>query len=274
MKNQELIPPPMNGGTQPQPLKSKVSFQAIPAKKGSRIGIYGSAGIGKTTLAATAEGKKVFFDLDGSLPVLKEQMAPDVLSKIAVVSATSWQEMLDSLNADGWDGVRSIIIDTLTKAEELCVSHTLKTVPNDKGRFVQRLEDFGYGKGYVYLFDCFLPLLQAMDNHCREGRNVILIMHDCTATVPNPAGDDYLRYEPRLSSPASGKSSIRLRVREWLDHLLFIGYETTVDSDGKAKGGRRVITPIERPYCMAKSRLLQSESELNLNKNIINQIII
>lgn len=273
MKTQELIPPPMPGGTQPQVLKSKVSFQAIPAKKGSRIGIYGSAGIGKTTLAAMSQGKKVFFDLDDSLPVLKAQMPPDSLSQIAVVSATSWEEMIESLNAEGWEGVKSIIIDTLTKAEELCVSHTLKTVPNDKGRFVQRLEDFGYGKGYVYLFDCFLPLLQALDNHCRAGRNVILIMHDCTATVPNPAGEDYLRYEPRLSSPASGKSSIRLRVREWLDHLLFVGYETSVDSGGKAKGGRRVITPTERPYCMAKSRILRAEAELNLNQNIIDQII-
>ena len=29
---------------------------------------------------------------------------------------------------------------------------------------------------------------------------------------PNPAGEDWLRYEPRLQSPNSGKASIRLRV--------------------------------------------------------------
>ena len=41
--------------------------------------------------------------------------------------------------------------------------------------------------------------------HARGTRdNVILICHDCTATVPNPTGEDWLRYEPRLQSPGSG----------------------------------------------------------------------
>ena len=62
--------------------------------------------------------------------------------------------------------------------------------------------------------------------------------------------------EPRLQSPASGKASIRLRVREWADHVLFIGYDVTV-KDGKGKGsGTRTIYPCELPFCMAKSRTL------------------
>jgi hypothetical protein len=74
--------------------------------------------------------------------------------------------------------------------------------------------------------------------------------------VPNPLGEDWIRYEPRLQSPSSGKSSIRLRTREWADHVLFFGYDIDV-KDGKGRGsGTRTVYPCELPHCMAKSRTL------------------
>jgi hypothetical protein len=143
------------------------------------------------------------------------------------------------------------------------VEHTLATVPHEKGHRVTRLEDYGFGKGYSHVYDTFLPLLGDLDAHARAGRNVILICHDCTATVPNPAGEDWIRYEPRLQSPASGKSSIRLRVREWADHVLFVGYDVAV-KDGKGSGsGSRTIYPSELPHCMAKSRTLSQPLPLS-----------
>jgi hypothetical protein len=81
-----------------------------------------------------------------------------------------------------------------------------------------------------------------------------MICHDCATTCPNPQGEDWLRYEPRLQSPNSGKASIRLRCREWADHVLFMGYDVSV-KDGKGQGsGTRTIYPVELPHCMAKSR--------------------
>lgn len=266
-------PPPLIGGTEEKKsVKKKLTFSKIAPKKGLRIGLYGTAGVGKTTLAASMKGTKVFFDLDDSLPILQEQLTPDTIKTIQTVRIETWQEILDALQCDGWEGVDSIIIDTLTKAEELCTRFMLETVPNDKGKFVKRIEEYGFGKGYSFLFDCFLPLLGALDQHCKAGRNVILVMHDCTNTVPNPTGDDYLRYEPRLSNPPSGKHSIRLRVREWLDHLFYLGYETLVDENGKASGGQRILIPSERPYCMAKSRRLSQDMKLQPNQNPLDLI--
>ena len=58
---------------------------------------------------------------------------------------------------------------------------------------------------------------------------------------------------------ASGKASIRLRVREWADHVLFMGYDMDVNKDGKAKGsGTKTIYTSELPHFMAKSRTCQS----------------
>jgi len=86
-----------------------------------------------------------------------------------------------------------------------------RQVDETDGVAIRRLEDYGFGKGCQHVYETFLPLLSDLDQHVRAGRNVALILHDCTATVPNPKGEDYIRWEPRLQSPASGKASIRLR---------------------------------------------------------------
>ena len=229
--------------------KCKVTFGAPIAGAGHRVVLYGPGGIGKTTLAAQAPGPVAFVDLDDSLSRLK---IPNVQ---LVRDIEQWGDLRRALQGDGWDGIKTIVIDSTTKAEELAVAETLRTIMADGGKHVASVEAYGYGKGYGYVYDVFLPLLADLDRHCRSGRNVVLICHDCTATVPNPAGEDWLRYEPRLQSPNSGKASIRLRVREWADHVLFIGYDVSVDKDGKGSGaGTRTLYPCELPHCMAKSR--------------------
>jgi hypothetical protein len=162
----------------------------------------------------------------------------------------------------------------LTRAEELCVAHTLATIPHEKGHRVNRIEDYGYGKGYQFVFDTFLPLLADLDRHCRAGRNVVLVCHDCTTSVPNPAGEDWLRWEPRLQSPASGKASIRLRVKEWADHVLFLGYDVDVDKEGKGRGsGTRTLWPTELPHCLAKSRTTQDPIAVEPDKDVWAEIL-
>ncbi len=134
-----------------------------------------------------------------------------------VDGCTTWQDMREILNADGWDDVGTIVIDSVTKAEELAMAWVLANVPIDGNRRATRLEDYPYGKGYTHIYETFLSLLGDLDRHVRASRHVILIAHDCTTEVPNPAGANWLRYEPRLQSPSSGKNSVRLRVREWAD---------------------------------------------------------
>lgn len=198
----------------------------------------------------------MFFDIDDSLPRLRASFAEANLEHdIRVAEVETWQDIRDALHAPNWDDIQTLVIDSGTRAEEWAVADTIATVPHEKqGITIKRIEDYGYGKGYSHVFDTFLKLLADLDQHARADRNVILICHDCTNEVPNPHGDNWLRYEPRLQNPASGKASIRLRVREWLDHLLFIGYDVNV-KDGKGAGsGTRTIYTYELPHCMAKTR--------------------
>jgi len=186
----------------------------------------------------------------------------DGLDVRLVEGISDWQDVRDALCSDGWDEVRTVVIDSATKAEEHAVAWTLANVPHEKGHCVKRIEDYGYGKGYQHVYDTFLTLLGDLDHHVRTGRNVILVCHDCVANVPNPTGEDWIRYEPRLQSPSSGKASIRLRVREWTDYLLFLGYDIDV-RNGKGTGsGTRTVYPCELPHCMAKSRGFAEQIEL------------
>ena len=250
--------PPQRGKVPPPPASARpaVRFGQITTGAGHRVVLYGPGGIGKTTLAASLPGPVAFIDLDDSLPRLVNQL--DTGNILPVSGVDNWAHLRAALQADGWDQVQSIVLDTVTRAEELCIAHTLETVPHEKGHLCARLEDYGYGKGFHHVYDTFLPLLGDLDRHTRAGRHVAILCHDCTSTVPNPAGEDWLRYEPRLQSPNSGKASIRLRVREWADHVLFLGYDVDVGKDGKGRGaGTRTVYPAELPHCMAKSRTVQ-----------------
>ncbi|MFA7279095.1 MAG: AAA family ATPase [Sterolibacterium sp.] len=237
---------------------------AAPVKSVERKTIvYGTGGVGKSSLMARMPGTTVFIDLDGSLPVIKDTLK-DVdgndLDLGVVTGVETWQDLRDFLHSpDCFKGVKNVVIDTLSKAEEMCLAHLLATKPHqDTGTPVNSIEGYGYGKGYQYLYEEFLNLFSDLDQLIRMGLNVGLICHDCTTEVLNPQGENYRRFEPRLQHPGSQKNSVRLKAKEWADHLLFISYDLAVNKDGKAKGGgSRTIYPVETPWAMAKSRTLR-----------------
>lgn len=241
-------PPPAT-----QASRNKVSFSAIPEKKGQRVVLYGTGGIGKSTLACLLPDA-AFIDLDESLPILKGQLKEMGAAIPKSVTCLTFGEVRVALQSDGWDSIKNIVIDTGTRLEELAVAQTLKTVLVGTQK-ATGIEDYGYGKGYQYVFDTFLPILGDLDRHVRAGRNIIIICHECTNSVPNPNGENWIRYEPRLQSPNSGKASIRLRMKEWADHVLFLSYDVAVDKKGKGQGsGTRTLHTAEIPSFMAKSR--------------------
>ena len=121
----------------------KVSFGKI-EPQGHRVGVFGPGGIGKTTLAGTAPGPVGFIDLDDSLPTLLPSLGE--LDTRRVAGITGWQDMRDALHSGGWDEVRTIVIDSATKAEELALEWTLKNIRHEKdGVVIRRIEDYGFG---------------------------------------------------------------------------------------------------------------------------------
>lgn len=242
---------PLRNGAVTSPIDRRAFAVATGVKIApSRVVVYGPGGVGKTELCSLFTQSALFIDLeDGSkfLDVARVEPSPE-----------SWDDLRSVLqNHDLWSPYNAVVIDSLTKAEELAVAWTLANVPHEKGHRVDSIEGYGFGKGTTHVYETFLQLLGDLDAHVRRGRHVVCVAHECTANVPNPSGEDWIRYEPRLQSPTSGKSSIRHRVKEWCDHLLYVGFDTAVSKDGKAVGsGTRTIYTSELPTFWAKSRRL------------------
>lgn len=251
--------------TNPPTKRPGLQFGQIGKGSGHRAVLYGPGGIGKTTLAATAPGPVAFIDLDQSLPRLRTKLeAMKLADRVRVVPAETWPELRAVLAQPGWDEIRTVAIDSVTVAEELAVAHTLATVLDEKGQRVKSIEGYGYGKGFQHVYDTFLALLGDLDMHARAGRNIVLVAHECNANVPNPTGPDWIRYEPRLQTSATGRASIRMRLKEWADHVLFVGYDVAVNRDGKASGcGSACVYPREMPHFLAKSRTMADPMPLD-----------
>lgn len=249
-------PPPARSPT-PAATSQPVSTESLRVSSGVKQGatktiVYSSGGAGKTSLAANIEQlgiKPLFLDLE---------QGSSFVNVNRIDTITTWDELRAVLHDESiWQDFNAVVVDSLTRAEEMAVAWTLRNVPHEKGHAVTSVEGYGFGKGFTHVYETFLQLLGDLDAHVRRGRHVICTAHDCTANVPNPAGEDFIRYEPRLQSPASGKASIRHRCKEWCDHLLFIGYDAAVSKDGKAVGsGTRTIYTSELPMWWAKSRSL------------------
>lgn len=223
-----------------------------------RIVIYGTGGIGKSTLAAQLPGP-LFLDLEGGtrrMDVLRDTAKTwaDLRGKLAAIAATTP------------DGVQSLIIDSASVAEELAKEHVVQTRTTEKGQRVDSIERFGWGKGWQFVYDEFNGLLADLDRIADSGLNVCMIAHDTASPVPNPAGEDYIRWEPHLyAGDKKGRGSVRDRVKQWADHMLFIGYDI-FSSDGKAQGsGTRTIYSHELPTHVALSRSAQVSIPFDLN---------
>lgn len=244
-------PPPPPPSTQGPPAAQGRTFtvQTGRTRQARRIVLYGPGGVGKSTLAsliAKVGIKPLFLDLAHGTDDLETNR----------LHLESFQDVRGALASDIWDGFEAVCLDTMTDCEELITDWVISNVPHEKaGRPIKSIEDYGFGKGYRHNYSQALALLGDFDRHIRMDRHVVIICHECTTDVPNPNGDSFLRYEPRLQSPKSGKDSIRHRLVEWCDDMFFVNFDQHVNDDGKAIGsGSRTIYGTPLPTHWAKAR--------------------
>jgi hypothetical protein len=207
--------------------------------------IYGTEGIGKTTLASTAP-KPLILDTEGG----SKRIPCD---RVHVKTLLELEGALMSLGRDP-EGYESIVIDSADWAEKFVVEQLLRKHKKES------IEDFGYGKGYVMVLESFDKLLTACDYLIERGLNVIWVAHaKIVRTSPPDENDGYDRYELKLCK------QVAPRLKEWADLLLFCNYRVALvegeDGRTKAKGGKERIMHAQRAAAWdAKNRFGLPES--------------
>lgn len=214
--------------------------------KPARVVIYGPEGIGKSTFAAQFPAP-IFIDTEGST---------DLMDVARFEKPTSWEMLLSEVEAVKQDAannpptIKTLVIDTADWMERLCESYVCKKYA--KGG----IEDFGYGKGYVYVKEEFGKVLDTLTEINRRGVNIVITAHCLIRKfeLPNETGA-FDRYELKLGGKAGNQTAAL--VKEWADIVLFANYKeivTEVNGKNKVQGGRRVMYASHAPTWDAKNR--------------------
>jgi hypothetical protein len=193
------------------------------------------------------------FDFDESLSTLWSQLPEEQRANVLTYIPKDWQDFMDKLGDQSLFGnIQTIVIDTATVAERASEAWVLANVRASSGKATS-IEDYGYGKGYRFIFEQWIKLLAVADIHRRAGRNVVFVAHATNAKTANPSGEDFLRVEPALQG--TDKFSIRNRLYEWVDYCVYMQMDQAVSEDGKATGANtRTIYTYGQPWFMAKQR--------------------
>jgi hypothetical protein len=190
--------------------------------------IYGPEGIGKSTFASKFPAP-LFIDTEGSTSRM-DVARTDTPSSLAMLTS-----MLEELSRDD-HGYKTLVLDTADWAERLCV----QAVCAKNGK--TGIEDFGYGKGYTYVYEEMARVLNALTTIWEHGMNVVVTAHAAIRKFEQP--DEmgaYDRWELKLIN--SPKCNVCAMVKEWADMVLFANYKTyavSVDKDGKSSRHRAV----------------------------------
>lgn len=239
------------------------------AKRGHFIGLHGTGGAGKSTLAAMLPGKTLFIDLEGSLKIIRPKLeamgltkgiTPKFLKFNPGFPAVAWNDFMAFLGSKAAKGYDNVVIDSFTRAQEWAAQNCIESIPGDSATIRKSLEQWMYGKGAQLVFDKFAPIYPLIDELCDGGVNVLAIAHSEPTRFTNADGADYWQNQPRLVQGEKGKAPGRATFLEKTDHLLYLAADVTVEK-GKASGGMtRTLYTGGLATMMAKSRTVQGSA--------------
>jgi len=214
-----------------------------------KIVVYGPEGIGKSTFASQFPDP-LFIDTEGGTSNLNIRR---------IKCNKSWNELISIVKEihDNPTICKTVVLDTADWAETLCTNAVCEKYRKNN------IEDFGFGKGYVYLVDEFSKLLSLLDQLIEVGINVVITAHAKPRKFELPEEQGaFDRYEMKLTR------QVAPLIKEWCDALFFVNYKiyvvTTETNSKKAQGGKRVLYTTHNPTYDAKNRFnLPEELELN-----------
>ena len=154
-----------------------------------RVLIYGPAGVGKTTFAASAKNP-IFLPIEDGLGRIEVDAFPRPKNYVEVRAA------LDELINENHD-YRTLVIDSLDWLEPLIWAHTC-----EQNKW-QSIEQPGYGRGYVEALRYWREFLDRA-NYLRDAKKMACVMigHSAIKRFEAPDAEAFDRYVIKLQAKA------------------------------------------------------------------------
>ena len=231
-----------------------------PQKVPPRICLYGSHGIGKSTLAA-AFPDPIFISTEDGLDSL------DVVSFPKAATIEDVVGNIKNLLKEEHD-FKTVIVDSVDWLVSPLIENSVNKQHDEKAQ--------AYGKGQVLVAEEFREILQGLDAlRMRRNMNVVLIAHSAIQRFENPMSEGYDRFVPKLPNRCNAL------LQEWVDVLAFTAFKLIIKkSDAgfnqqKARGvttGERLLHFVETPAFVAKNRY-NCPDEVEMNFENLSRVI-
>ena len=207
-----------------------------------RICIYGTHGIGKSTIASQFP-EPIFISTEDGIDGL------DVTSFPKATHVNDVVESIKTLIKEEHD-FRTVVVDTVDWLVEPLVVEDVENTHDAK--------DLAYGKGQMLVAESFREILQGLDALRRKrNMNVVLLAHANIVKFESPMTEPYDRYTPKLPNRCNAL------LQEWVDVLGFAAFKVIIKKADAGfnkevtRGvttGERLLHLVENPAYLAKNR--------------------
>jgi len=214
-----------------------------------RILLYGPEKGGKTTLASEFPSP-IFLQTEEGTGTLEI----DTFGKLS-----SFADVMDAVSSlyQEEHQFKTVVVDSITALQAMIYAETGER-GDEKGNKKNRIEDFGYGKGYVYALAVWQEFLDGLLALRRDrGMIILLIAHSRIERFDDPETVAYSRYEIDLHEKA------RDLIKREVDAILLLKPDVTIKVEeqgfnkqrARADGGRSVwLNTSSRPAYAAGNR--------------------